>query len=303
MEPILSGGPNGGDADIIKDSDTQNFAADVIEASTTAPVIVDFWAPWCGPCKQLTPMLEKAVTAAGGTVRLVKVNVDENQALAGQLGVQSIPAVFAFVDGRPVDGFMGAVPESQLNDFIARLSAQAPAGGNGAQEIEIAQQALAAGDVNQAAQIFGAILQEDAGNEAAVAGLADCYIQTGDLERAEQTLELLPSGEASGSEVATVRAKLDLAKKAGEAGDLAPLQQAVASDPGDLQARFDLAIALNANGEREAALEQLLAIMGAKSDWNDGAAHKQLLQFFEAWGAQDPVSVLGRQKLSSLLFA
>jgi len=302
METILSGEPNTGGADIIKDSDTQNFAADVIEASSAAPVIVDFWAPWCGPCKQLTPQLEKAVTEAAGAVRLVKINVDENQALAGQLGVQSIPAVFAFVDGRPVDGFMGAVPDSQLNEFISRLTAQSGAA-EGAQEIDVAQQALAAGDVNQAAQVFGAILQQDAGNEAAVAGLAECYIQTGDLERAEQTLELLPSSEASGPEVATVRAKLDLAKKASEAGDLEPLKKAVADDPNDMQARFDLAIALSANGEREAALELLLEIMGAKSDWNDGAAHQQLLQFFEAWGPQDPASVTGRQKLSSLLFA
>jgi putative thioredoxin len=302
MEPILSGEPKGGTPDVIKDSDTQNFTADVMEASSAAPVIVDFWAPWCGPCKQLTPLLEKTVTEAGGAVRMVKINIDENQALASQLGVQSIPAVFAFIDGRPVDGFMGALPESQIKEFVTRLTSK---GGGQAepQEIDVAKQALAAGDVNQAAQIFGALLQQDAANETAVAGLAECYIGTGDLERAEQTLELLPSSGASAPEVATVRAKLDLAKKAGDAGDLEPLQKAVAENSDDFQARFDLAIALNAQGEREAALEQLLAIMARTSDWNDGAAHQQLLQFFEAWGTQDPASVKGRQKLSSLLFA
>jgi putative thioredoxin len=298
--PIFSEGGAGNAADLIKNTTTQDFMRDVIDASREVPVLVDFWAPWCGPCRQLTPILEKAVRAAKGAVRLVKLNIDEHPEIPGQMGVQSIPAVFAFQDGRPVDGFMGALPESRVNEFIARLTAEtADSGAN----IEAAEAALAAGDVNTAAQTFGEILQNDAENAQAAAGLAKCYIKTGDLARAEQTLALVPPAKAESTPVASARAALELARKSAQAGDVGSLRAKVEADPSDAQARFDLALALNAKGDPEGALNELLTLVAKHRAWNDDAARKQLVQLFDAWGPDDPATTSGRQRLSSLLFA
>jgi len=297
--PILNQG--GGEADLIKNTTTKDFLRDVIEASREVPVLVDFWAPWCGPCRQLTPILEKAVRAAKGAVRLVKLNIDEQPQIPGQMGVQSIPAVFAFQDGRPVDGFMGALPESRVNDFIARLIGDSA--GDTAADLEAAEAALSAGDVNSAAQLFGEVLQKDLENAQALAGLAKCYIKTGDLVRAEQTLALVPPAKADSSPVASARAALELARKTPAAGDIETLRAKLAADPKDPQARFDLALALNAKGDRSGALDELLAVVAKNRGWNDDAARKQLLQLFDAWGPADPSTIAGRQRLSSLLFA
>jgi len=297
--PILNQG--GGEADLIKNTTTKDFLRDVIEASREVPVLVDFWAPWCGPCRQLTPILEKAVRAAKGAVRLVKLNIDEHPQIPGQMGVQSIPAVFAFQDGRPVDGFMGALPESRVNDFIARLIGDSA--GDTAADLEAAEAALSAGDVNSAAQLFGEVLQKDRENAQALAGLAKCYIKTGDLVRAEQTLALVPPAKADSSPVASARAALELARKTPAAGDIETLRAKLAADPKDPQARFDLALALNAKGDRSGALDELLAVVAKNRGWNDDAARKQLLQLFDAWGPADPSTIAGRQRLSSLLFA
>ena len=300
--PILESKPESGGADLIKETSTQDFVADVIDASKEALVLVDFWAPWCGPCKQLTPILEKLVKESGGAVRLVKLDIDKHPAIPGQMGVQSIPAVFAFKAGRPVDGFMGALPESQIKEFIARHAE--PTGKQQEEaEIEAAEAALEAGDYNAAAQVFAQLVHGEKKNARAIAGLAKCYIQTGDIERAEQTLDLWEADSKGGAEVDAVRAMLDLARKADEAGDIATLRAQVESNGADFQARCDLAIALNADGDRYGAAEQLLEVITAKRDWNEGAAKAQLLQFFEAWGNDDPATVTGRQKLSLLLFS
>ena len=297
--PILNQG--GGEADLIKNTTTKDFLRDVIEASREVPVLVDFWAPWCGPCRQLTPILEKAVRAAKGAVRLVKLNIDQHPQIPGQMGVQSIPAVFAFQDGRPVDGFMGALPESRVNDFIARLIGDSA--GDTAADLEAAEAALSAGDVNSAAQLFGEVMQKDRENAQALAGLAKCYIKTGDLARAEQTLALVPPAKADSSPVASARAALELARKTPAAGDIETLRAKLAADPKDPQARFDLALALSAKGDRSGALDELLAVVAKNRSWNDDAARKQLIQLFDAWGPADPSTIAGRQRLSSLLFA
>jgi putative thioredoxin len=301
--PILKqGGAGTPDAELIKNTSTKDFMRDVVEASREVPVLVDFWAPWCGPCRQLTPILEKAVRAAKGAVRLVKLNIDEHPQIPGQMGVQSIPAVFAFQDGKPVDGFMGALPESRVNAFISRLIGGESAS-DAAADLEAAEAALAAGDLNTAAQSFGEILQADRENAQALAGLAKCYIKTGDLARAEQTLALVPPAKAESAPVASARAALELQKKSASVDDVDKLRARVAADPRDAQARFDLALALNAKGDRAGSLEELLAIIAKNRAWNDDAARKQLLQLFDAWGAADPATVTGRQRLSSLLFA
>ena len=300
--PILEKKPESGGADLIKETSTQSFAADVIDASKDALVLVDFWAPWCGPCKQLTPILEKVVKEAGGAVRLVRLNIDEHPAIPGQMGVQSIPAVFAFKAGRPVDGFMGAVPESQVKEFITRHADPTDKQRDDA-EIEAAESSLDSGDVNTASQIFAQLVQSDQKNDQAIAGLAKCYIQTGDTERAEQTLGLWEAVGKSSAKIDAVRAMLDLELKAGEAGDVDTERKKVERNPKDFQARCDLAIALNASGDRPAAADQLLEVIASKHDWNEGMARIQLLQFFEAWGNDDPATVDGRQKLSLLLFS
>jgi putative thioredoxin len=302
MSFILSGADNENTAsgDLIKDTTTQTFVADVIEASKQTPVLVDFWAPWCGPCKQLTPRLEQAVKNAGGKIKLVKMNIDEYPEVAGQLGIQSIPAVFAFKDGRPVDGFMGAVGDGELRQFIDRI---AGAGGGIEEALQAAEAALAQENVNEAANLFAQVLQSDQENVNAIAGLAKCYIKSGDLDRAEQMLGMVPTAKQMDSAVTSAKAMLDLARKSEEAADTSELEQKVADNPGDMQARFDLALALQANGKREAAMDQLLEIVKRDREWNDGAARQQLVEFFDAWGASDPLTVKGRQRLSTILFS
>ena len=300
--PILNtGGAATPEVELIKNTTTKDFMRDVIDASRDVPVLVDFWAPWCGPCRQLTPILEKAVRGAKGAVKLVKLNIDDHPEIPGQMGIQSIPAVFAFQDGRPVDGFMGALPESRVAAFIARLVGDAVA--DTAADIEAAEAALASGDLNTAAQLFGEVLQQDGENVQAIAGLAKCYIKTDDLARAEQTLALVPPARAEAAPVASARAALELARKAVETGDVETLRAKLAAEPKEPQTRFDLALALNAKGDRNGALDELLTLVAKNRSWNDDAARKQLLQLFDAWGPADPATVSGRQKLSSLLFA
>ena len=300
--PILNtGGAATPDVELIKNTTTKDFMRDVIDASRDVPVLVDVWAPWCGPCRQLTPILEKAVRGAKGAVKLVKLNIDDHPEIPGQMGIQSIPAVFAFQDGRPVDGFMGALAESRVAAFIARLVGDAVA--DTAADIEAAEAALASGDLNTAAQLFGEVLQQDGENVQAIAGLAKCYIKTDDLARAEQTLALVPPARAEAAPVASARAALELARKAVETGDVETLMAKLAAEPQEPQTRFDLALALNAKGDRNGALDELLTLVAKNRSWNDDAARKQLLQLFDAWGPADPATVSGRQKLSSLLFA
>jgi putative thioredoxin len=291
-----------GGGDLIRDTTTQTFVQDVIEASKTVPVLVDFWAPWCGPCKQLGPVLEKIVKAANGSVKLVKMNIDEHPDVAGQMGVQSIPAVFAFKDGRPVDGFMGALPESQVRSFIERIAGKDAFSGSA---LDAAQAAFDAGDINAAAEGFAATLKQDSGNEAAIAGLARCYISTGDFDHAEQVLGLTPPAKQNAAAITSAKAALELARKSAESADTdtAALEAEIAKDPANHQARFDLALALNAKGDREGAASQLLEIVERNKNWNDEAARKQLVEFFNAWGADHPASASGRQRLSTLLFS
>ena len=290
-------------ANLIKNSDTKNFAADVIEASRTQPVIVDFWAPWCGPCKQLGPALEKVVKAANGKVKMVKINVDENQQLAGQMRVQSIPAVFAFVNGQPVDGFMGALPESQIKQFVDRLGGQ----GSMAEEIAAATAeataALEQKDYQTAAQIFAEVLQADRENAAALAGLAKCQIETGDFANAKATLALVPPAKKNDPNVKSAEAALELALNPVDLSEAAQLQKAVDLDPDDFQARIELAVALNGTGDRATAVDHLIYVIKKKRDWNEEAARKQLVKFFEAWGPKDEWTLVGRRKLSSVLFS
>ena len=293
-------------ADLIKDSDMAGFADDVIRASMEVPVLVDFWAPWCGPCKQLGPLLEKVVTAAAGKVKLVKINVDENQAIAQQLRIQSIPAVFAFRNGQPVDGFVGALSESQIKEFIGRLAGGAIGSTPAEEALEAGQAALEAGDFDQAIQAFSVALQADPEDPAALGGLARCMVQTERLAEAREILENVPSQHADHKDVAGARAALALAEEAEAAADpseTAALRSRLESDPNDHQARFDLAVALNAANQREEAVDALLEIFRRNRGWNDEAARKQLLKLFEAWGPTDPVTLESRRKLSSLMFS
>jgi len=291
--------------DLIKDTTTQSFVKDVIEESKRQPVLIDFWAPWCGPCKQLTPVLEKAVKAAKGKVKLVKMNIDEHPAIPGQMGIQSIPAVIAFVGGRPADGFMGAVPESQVNAFIEKVTKGVPGIGEPdiGEIIKEAEAVLAEGDPEGAAQIYAEVLAIDAANIAALAGLAKCYVETGAIEQARETLATVPEAKRSDAAVSAVQAAIDLAEQAQSLGPIGELEQKVAAHPLDHQARFDLATALNAAGQRKEATDQLLEIVKRDRKWNEDGARKQLVQFFEAWGGADEATVEGRKRLSTILFS
>jgi putative thioredoxin len=287
---------------LVKDTTTQTFVKDVVEESKRQPVLIDFWAPWCGPCKQLTPVLEKAVRAAKGKVKLVKMNIDEHPAIPGQMGIQSIPAVIAFVSGQPADGFMGALPESQVVAFLERLTKDT-IGGEAKDLLKAADAALADGDAASAANLYAELLAEDNGNVQALAGLARCYVETGALEQAQQTLALVPDSKRNESSVVAALAALQLAEQAKSLGPIAELEQKVAANPLDHQARFDLALALNGKGQRLDALEQLIGIVRRDRKWNDDGARKQLIQFFDAWGPADEATIEGRKRLSSILFA
>ncbi len=290
---------------LVKDSGLESFAADVLDASMEVPVIVDFWAPWCGPCKQLGPMLERLVTEANGAVRLVKVNIDENPEIAQQLRIQSIPTVYAFKQGQPVDGFMGAIPESQLRQFIEGLAGPIPAGAaeEEADLLSAAEEALGKHDLSRAAQLFGQVLQEDPGNPKAVAGLARCYLESGDLDRARKTLRLVRPDGASDENYRAAEAELSLKERAAAAGDAGQLNARIAANPADLEARFDLALVLDGKGAREEAIDQLLEIIRRDRKWNDDAARKHLLTLFDAMGPADPRTLAGRRRLSSILFS
>jgi putative thioredoxin len=298
---LQSGGAVTAAADVVKDVTTQSFMKDVIEESKRQPVLVDFWAPWCGPCKQLTPVLEKAVKAAKGKVKLAKMNIDEHPAIPGQMGIQSIPAVIAFSNGQPIDGFMGALPESQVIAFLERLTKQ-KIGGEEKDLLKAADAALLGGNPAAAAEIYASLLAQDSSNVHALAGLARCYVETGALEQAKQTLAMVPEAKRNEAPVAAARAALEVAEQAKSVGPLNELEAKVAANPLDHQARFDLATALNAKGRRAEAVNHLLEIVRRDRKWNDDGARKQLVQFFEAWGFADPAAVEGRKRLSSILF-
>lgn len=295
---MLAQAPEG----LIKDTTTQTFMQDVIEESSRQPVLIDFWAPWCGPCRQLTPILEKVVREARGKVKLVKMNIDEDPAIPSQMGIQSIPAVIAFVDGRPVDGFMEALPEGQVKAFIDRLT-QGARGEDDKDPVKLAEAALVEGDPTLAANLFAQALSQDSTNVVALAGLARCYVETGALEQARQTLALIPDAKRGDAAVQAAQAVLDLAEQATKLGPIVELEQRVAANPDDHQARSDLATALNASGRRLEAIDHLVAIVRRDRKWNDDGARKQLIQFFEAWGPTDEATVEGRKRLSSVLFA
>jgi len=290
-----------GSSDLIKETTTAAFRVDVIAESARQPVLVDFWAPWCGPCKQLTPIIEKVIKGAGGKVKLVKMNIDEHPEIAGQLGVKSIPAVIAFQKGQPLDGFMGALPESQVKSFIERLVG--PIGGEADDLVAQGDAALAADDASGAAELFREALSFEADNVKAAAGLARALVATGDLDGAEAALAPLAGAADSGGALAAARAALELAREASKVGDFGELEKAVAADPKNHQARFDLALALNAAGRREEAADSLIEIIRRDRTWNDEAARKQLLQLFEAWGFMEPETIAARRKLSVLLYS
>jgi putative thioredoxin len=302
MEPMLSAAQRPTPADVIKESSTATFEADVLDASMDVPVIVDFWAPWCGPCKQLGPALEKLVRDAKGAVRLVKINVDQNQDLAMHLRVKSIPAVFAFKGGRPVDGFVGALPESQLKQFIGRLGG--PAGPSPIDEaLEQAKLALDEGDFGAAANIYQQVLAHDRGNLPAAAGLVRALVAAGDVKEARRILDAIAPEQRKDKDVAAALTALELAEQAAKAGDVGELAAKLAVDPKDHQARYDLALAHYAAGRTEAALDELLELVRRDRNWNDQAARKQLVKIFDALGPGNELASGARRRLSSILFS
>ena len=295
----------------IKDATDRGVKADVIDASLEAPVLVDFWAPWCGPCRALTPNIEKVVKEKGGKIRLVKINIDENPQIAGQLGVQSIPNVFAFAGGRPIDMFLGNLPESEVRKFADRVLQAAgpgqPRAGSIEEEIKNAiagaKQALDGGDLNSAAQIYGMVLQHQPENAEALLGMARVYLKAGEAEQAQQIFDTIPEAARKGADYTSLAAELKLLTEAADLSETAELQRKVEASPDDHQARYDLALALNAEGKRVEAAEQLVVLMKRDRTWTDDGARKKLLEFFEAWGAKDPATLKGRRMLSALLFS
>ena len=302
----VTGGDSGGQI-VIKDTSASNFAADVIDASQETPILVDFWAPWCGPCKQLTPVIEKAVTAAGGKVQLVKLNIDEAPEIAQQMRIQSVPAVYAFFQGRPIDGFMGAVPESQVKSFIDRMVEMANAAAGPSPIDEAAEQAKAAfdsGDASTAGAIYGQILQQEPANIKALAGMGRCYLATGQIEGAQNMLASIPEDQQGEAEVAALRTALELAEQAAtSSGETGELEAKVESDPNDHQARFNLALAYYGQGANKQAIDALVEILRKNLSWNENAAKEQLVKIFEALGDAHPDTIEGRQKMASVLFS
>jgi putative thioredoxin len=300
-EPLIGGAA----ATPVKDVTTATFMADVVDGSFEAPVVVDFWAPWCGPCRQLGPILEKTVRAANGAVRMVKVNIDENPEIAQQMRIQSIPAVYAFRDGRPVDGFVGSVPESQVKQFIQRLSGGKGGGPSPVEEaLAMAKEALQAGDHAGAGAVYSQVLQREPGNFEAQAGLARALIAKGDLAKARQTLDRVAKENAGQAEIAAARTALDLAEQAAKAmASAGKLRARLAQDPDDHEARLELATALFGSGDREAGIEELLTLFRRDRQWNEQAARKQLVKFFEVMGSTDPLTLSARRRLSSLMFS